>query len=51
MTHKEKVQAWIKKHDICGSKAWWDGKTYYNLTIEQIISIAEYINKGGKNDR
>ncbi len=41
----ELVQEWIKKHDMCGSKAWWDGQTYYNLTAEQIVQIATFLKK------
>ena len=45
MTNKEKIKTWLDKHEICGSQAWFDGKTYYNLSIEQIAAIAKYINK------
>lgn len=44
-TKREKAIDWLKKHEICGSQAWWDGKMYYSLSIEQIINIAKYIFK------
>lgn len=45
-TKKELVEGWIKKHDICGDTPWWDkSNTYYNLTAEQIIRIANYLQK------
>lgn len=44
-TKVELVREWIKKHDMCGSKAWWNGQTYYNLTAEQIVQIATFLKK------
>ena len=48
-TKKEKAIDWLKKHEICGSQAWWDGKMYYSLSIEQILNIAKYIFKNEHN--
>lgn len=42
-TQKQLAEEWIKKHDIVGNKVWWDGRIYYNLSVEQICSIAKYI--------
>jgi len=44
-TQQEKVMEWLKKHEIGGSQAWWDGEIYYSLTVKQIISIAKFIKK------
>jgi hypothetical protein len=45
MTQKEKVKEWLNKHEIDGSKAWWDDDIYYSLTVEQIIRIANSLKK------
>ena len=49
MTQSDKVKQWLKKHDICGNTAWWDNKVYYNLNIEQIVSIARFLYQNKKN--
>lgn len=49
-TKVELVREWIKKHDMCGSKAWWDGETYYNLRAEQIVQIAKFLNRKEKEN-
>lgn len=47
---KKLVEEWLKKYDIVGNKAWWDGETYYNLRVEQICSIIRYINSKKNNN-
>ena len=49
-SNEQLVKEWLEKHQICGNQAWWDGKTYYNLRLEQIVSIAKYINKKDKKN-
>lgn len=44
-TKVELVREWIKKHNMCGYKEWWDGQIYYNLTAEQIVQIATFLKK------
>lgn len=51
MSVKDLIVEWIKKHEIGGNKAWWDGSTYYQLTLDQIRNIVNYVNrkkKGGE---
>jgi hypothetical protein len=43
MNIKDLIAIWLKKHEISGNKAWFDGKTYYSLTIEQIRGIVNYV--------
>ncbi len=47
-TQKEKVKEWLKKHEIDGSKAWWNNEIYYYLTVEQIIRIANSLKRRTK---
>lgn len=42
-TKKQLVEKWLQKNDIGGTISWWDGKIRYNLTIEIIIKIANYL--------
>lgn len=40
----ELAETWAKNNNICGENPWWDkNKTYYNLTVEQILKMAKYI--------
>lgn len=40
----ELAETWAKNNNICGENPWWDkSKTYYNLTVEQILKMAKYI--------
>ena len=43
MNKKDLIVIWLKKHEICGNKAWWDGKTYFSLTLDQIRDIVNYV--------
>ena len=44
-TTEEKVIAWMKKNSIGGDRPWFDpNRTYYNLTIDQIIRVARHLN-------
>jgi len=46
LTKAYKVKLWMKRNNICGDNPWFDkSTTYYNLTIQQIISISRYLNK------
>jgi len=40
----ELAETWAKNNNICGENPWWDkSKTYYNLTVEQVLKMAKYI--------
>ena len=46
----ELAETWAKNNNICGEKPWWDkSKTYYNLTVEQIVRKAKYIETKSHN--
>lgn len=45
MNMKDLIAKWLKKHEICGNKAWWNGEIYYSLTLEQIRDILNYVNR------
>ena len=46
----ELAETWAKNNNICGEKPWWDkSKTYYNLTVEQIVRMAKYIETKSHN--
>lgn len=42
-TKKQLVQKWLRKHKFGGTSSYWDGKRRYELTIEDIIKIANYL--------
>lgn len=42
-TKEQLVQKWLRKHEFGGSASYWDGKRRYELTIEDIIKIANYL--------
>lgn len=42
-TKEQLVQKWLRKHEFVGSASYWDGKRRYELTIEDIIKIANYL--------
>lgn len=56
MNRKDLIVKWLKNHELCGNKAWWNGETYYYLTVDQIRNIVNYVNKksgikeGGQNE-
>lgn len=40
----ELAETWARNNNICGENPRWDkGKTYYNLTVPQILKMAKYI--------
>lgn len=46
VTKSDKVKSWMKRHNVAADQPWFDkNTTYYNLTIQQIISVANYLNK------
>lgn len=45
MTNKQLIKEWIDKHEIVGNNAWWNGRTYYSLTLDQIRDIVNYVNQ------
>lgn len=45
----ELAENWAKKNNICGEKPWWDkDRMYYNLTVEQVLKMAKYIETKSK---
>lgn len=43
---KELAAEWARKNDICGNEPWWNKQlTMYNLTVDQIVRMAKYIEK------
>ena len=43
-TKSELAEIWARNNEICGENPWWDkNNTYYNLTVEQILKMAKYI--------
>ena len=45
LTKAEKVKKWMKRNNIGGENPWFDkSTTYYNLTINQIVSVSRYLN-------
>ena len=40
---KQLVEKWLRKHDFGGTSSYWDGKRRYELTIEDIIRISNYL--------
>lgn len=48
MNSKDLIVEWLKKHEICGNNAWWDGTTYYSLTLDHIRNIVNYVNRKKK---
>ena len=48
-TKAELAEIWARNNNICGEQPWWDkSKMYYNLTVEQIIKMAKYIETKSK---
>ena len=48
-TKAELAEIWASKNNICGEQPWWDkSKMYYNLTVEQILKMAKYIETKSK---
>ena len=45
MNKKDLIVKYLKKHEICGNKAWWNGEIYYSLTVDQIRDIVNYVNR------
>ena len=45
MNIKDLINKWLIKQEICGNKSWWDNKTYYSLTLDQIYDIVNYVNR------
>lgn len=45
MNKKDLIVEWLKKHEIGGNKAWWDGSTYYSLTLDHILDIVNDVNQ------
>lgn len=43
MNTKDLIAIWLKKQEICGNKAWWDGKTYFSITLDQIREMVNYV--------
>lgn len=43
LSKEQLVQKWLQKHEFGGTNSWWDGKRRYELTIEDIIKIANYL--------
>jgi hypothetical protein len=42
----ELAEIWAKKNEICGDNPWFDkDRRYYNLRVEQILSMAKFIEK------
>jgi hypothetical protein len=40
----ELAETWANNNNICGENPWWDkSKTYYNLTVDQVLKMAKYI--------
>ena len=45
-TKAELAEIWAKKNEICGDNPWFDkDRRYYNLRVEQILSMAKFIEK------
>lgn len=43
-TKEELAKIWAEQNNIVGSNPWFDPEqTYYNLTVEQILRMADYI--------
>lgn len=43
--NEQLAKMWARKNDICGDTPWWDkNKTYYNLSVENVLSMAKFIN-------
>lgn len=48
-TKSELAEIWAIRNNICGENPWWDkNKRYYNLTVDQIIRMANYINSNSR---
>lgn len=48
-TKAELAEIWARNNNICGEQPWWDkSKMYYNLTVEQILKMAKYIETKSK---
>ena len=43
LSKEQLVQKWLRNHDFGGTNSCWDGKRRYELTIEDIIKIANYL--------
>ena len=44
MTKAELASTWAKNNNVGGDNPYWDrNNTYYNLTVDQILKMAKYI--------
>ncbi len=49
LSKEQLIQKWLRKHDFGGTSSYWDGKRRYELTIEDIIKIANYLKRYQNN--